>query len=67
MIKGIGCDAVDIFRIEKVMQSTRFIDKVYTQYEQACIKTSLFIPRWASGRRKKRSAKFREQDLQDLQ
>lgn len=38
MIKGIGCDIVDISRIEKVMQNPRFIDKVYTQYERACIK-----------------------------
>ena len=38
MIKGIGCDIVDISRIEKAMQNTRFIDKVYTPYEQACIK-----------------------------
>ena len=33
MIKGIGCDIVDISRIEKVMQNTRSIDKVYTQYD----------------------------------
>lgn len=39
MIKGIGCDIIDISRIEKVMHNTRFIDKVYTQYEQACIKS----------------------------
>ena len=37
-MRGIGCDIVDISRIEKVMQNPRFIEKVYTPYEQAYIK-----------------------------
>jgi len=33
-IKGIGCDIVSISRIAKVIVDQKFLDKVYTVYEQ---------------------------------
>lgn len=33
-IKGIGCDIVSITRIAEVIVDQRFLDKVYTVYEQ---------------------------------
>ena len=36
-IKGIGCDIVSISRIAETAADQRFLDKVYTPYEQACI------------------------------
>lgn len=36
-IKGIGCDMVDVARIERLLQQSRFLQKVYTPYEQAVI------------------------------
>lgn len=37
MIKGIGCDMVDISRIERLVRQSRFIQKVYTPYEQELV------------------------------
>ena len=33
-IKGIGCDIVNISRIAELLVNERFVDKVYTAYEQ---------------------------------
>ena len=33
-IKGIGCDIVNISRIAELLVNERFLDKVYTAYEQ---------------------------------
>lgn len=38
MIKGIGCDIVDISRIEQLLNQNRFLEKVYTPYEQEYIR-----------------------------
>lgn len=38
MIKGIGCDIVDISRIERLQKQNRFLEKIYTPYEQDYIK-----------------------------
>ena len=38
MIKGIGCDIVEISRIEKLMKNSRFLQKVYLPCEQKLIK-----------------------------
>lgn len=37
IIKGVGCDIVDIARIERMVGKTQFIQKVYTTCEQAYI------------------------------
>lgn len=34
MIKGIGCDTVEISRIEKIIGDERFLEKVYTTVEK---------------------------------
>ena len=36
-IKGVGCDIVSVSRIAEVIVDQRFLDKVYTVYEQAYI------------------------------
>lgn len=36
-MKGIGCDIVSVPRIAAQMADKRFVDKVYTAYEQSCI------------------------------
>lgn len=38
MIKGIGCDIVDIYRIKQFFNQNRFLEKVYTPYEQEYIR-----------------------------
>lgn len=38
MIKGIGCDIVDISRVEQLLNQNRFLEKVYTPYEQEYIR-----------------------------
>lgn len=40
MIKGVGCDMVDIVRIERLVKKLRFIQKVYTPYEQEFVANS---------------------------
>lgn len=39
-IKGVGCDIVSVLRIAKLMTDQKFLNKVYTAYEQEyiCIK-----------------------------
>ena len=37
MIIGIGCDLIDIQRIESAMQRPRFLDRLYTEPERARI------------------------------
>lgn len=34
IIKGVGCDIVSIFRIDKLQTDIKFLNKVYTDYEQ---------------------------------
>ena len=36
-IKGVGCDIVGVSRIAELIADQRFLDKVYTVYEQAYI------------------------------
>ena len=40
MIKGIGCDIVEINRFEELADNQKFIKKVYTEYEQERVKDS---------------------------
>ncbi len=39
MIKGIGCDIVDISRFEELIKNPQFIKKVYTISEQDTVKS----------------------------
>jgi holo-[acyl-carrier protein] synthase len=40
MIKGIGLDAVEIGRIEKLIDDPRFLAKIYTEAERELIRAS---------------------------
>lgn len=40
MIKGIGCDIVEINRFEELADNQKFFKKVYTEYEQERVKDS---------------------------
>lgn len=36
-IKGVGCDITNVARIAALLKNTKFLQKVYTEYEQAYI------------------------------
>ena len=38
MIKGIGCDIIDVSRMERAMEKERFLEKVFTPNERELIK-----------------------------
>ena len=38
MIKGIGCDIIDVSRMERAMDKERFLEKVFTPNERELIK-----------------------------
>ena len=60
-IKGIGCDIVNISRIAELLVNERFLDKVYTAYEQNYIRR---LPDY--GQPKKLSVKLLEPVLLNL-
>lgn len=37
-IRGVGCDIVNVIRIEKLLANDRFLDKVCTDYERSYCK-----------------------------
>lgn len=39
MIKGIGCDIIEVSRIEHLLNQNRFLEKVYTPHEQKYIQS----------------------------
>ena len=37
MLRGLGCDVVEVSRIERAMQNPRFLARVFTERERAAI------------------------------
>ena len=62
-IKGVGCDIVGVSRIAELIADQRFLDKVYTVYEQAYISEK--GQRQVYGQQKKLSVKLLEPDSLD--